>query len=42
MRVASIRIMKSRKADFRKEYKKYCATCKQRQVMKIKEEKHSS
>ena len=40
-RICSVRIMKSKTADFR-ELNKYCKHCKKRQKVKIKEEKHSS
>lgn len=40
-RIASIRILKAKKADFKKK-KKYCANCRKRMEVKIKEEKHSS
>ena len=40
-RITSLRILKSKKADFKKR-KKYCANCRSRKEVKIKEEKHSS
>lgn len=40
-RIATVRILKSKKADFR-ELHKYCPSCRKRMKVKIKEEKHSS
>ena len=40
-RITTVRILKSKKADFKKR-KKYCANCRKRMEVKIKEEKHSS
>jgi hypothetical protein len=40
-RVTSKRILKSKKADFKK-FTKYCSQCRKRTEIKIKEEKHSS
>jgi ribosomal protein L44E len=40
-RIATVRILKAKKADFRK-LRKYCANCRKRQAVKIKEEKHSA
>lgn len=40
-RIATVRILKSKKADFRK-LKKYCSQCRKKSDVKIKEEKHSS
>lgn len=41
MRICTVRILKSKKADFR-ELHKYCPNCKKRVKVKLKEEKHSS
>jgi len=41
MRICTVRISKSKKADFR-ELKKFCPSCKKRMKVKLKEEKHSS
>ena len=41
MRTYTVRIMKSKKADFRK-LEKYCPSCRKRTAVKLKEEKHSS
>jgi hypothetical protein len=41
MRICTVRILKSKKADFR-ELRKYCPNCKKRVKVKLKEEKHSS
>lgn len=40
-RICTLRILKSKKADFKKK-KKYCQSCRKRQDVKLKEEKHSS
>ncbi len=40
-RICSVRILKSKKADFRK-FTKYCPNERARMEVKIKEEKHSS
>lgn len=41
MRTTSIRILKAKKSEFRK-MQKYCANCRKRTDVKLKEEKHSS
>ena len=40
-RTCTVRIHKSKKADFR-ELHKYCSECRKRTKVKLKEEKHSS
>lgn len=40
-RACTVRILKSKKADFR-ELKKYCRVCRKRTKVKLREEKHSS
>lgn len=40
-RTCTVRILKAKKADFRK-LEKFCATCRKRTPVKIGEEKHSS
>ena len=40
-RICTVRILKSKKADFRELFK-YCKRCKKRVKVKLKEEKHSS
>ncbi len=40
-RIVTVRISKSKKADFRK-LKKFCNVCRKKQDVKLKEEKHSS
>ncbi len=40
-RICTIRILKSKKADFR-ELMKFCPSCRKKVKVKIKEEKHSS
>jgi len=40
-RIATIRILKAKKADFKKKTK-FCPVCRKRQEVKLKEEKHSS
>jgi hypothetical protein len=41
MRIGTVRILKSKKADFKKKTK-FCPQCRKRQEVKLKEEKHSS
>lgn len=36
-----VRVLKSKKADFRK-LEKFCGSCRKRTEVKLKEEKHSS
>ena len=40
-RIATVRILKAKKSDFR-ELNKYCQPCRKKQKVKLKEEKHSS
>lgn len=40
-RIATVRILKAKKADFRK-LSKFCKDCRAKRPLKLKEEKHSS
>jgi hypothetical protein len=40
-RTTTIRVLKSKKSDFR-ELNKFCSQCRKRTKVKLKEEKHSS
>ncbi len=41
MRICTLRVLKSKNADFRK-LRKYCKVCRKKVDIKRKEEKHSS
>ncbi len=40
-RIATVRILKAKKSDFRK-LVKFCSRCRAKKEVKLKEEKHSS